>query len=105
MLEEVRDKYLQASHQGFSALTWCHEHNPQEPRRSRWPQERDAERSALTHVCHTPTVLLGSWGLQPIEDMMLLGNDFKMHANWQGYVEVPAAKHFVACRKPLINVP
>jgi hypothetical protein len=28
--------------------------------------------------------------------MMSLGTDFKMHANWQGYVEEPAAKDFVA---------
>jgi hypothetical protein len=28
--------------------------------------------------------------------MMSLGTDFKMHANWQGYVEVPTAKDFVA---------
>ncbi len=26
---------------------------PQEPWRSRWPQERDVERSAPTHACHT----------------------------------------------------
>ena len=28
--------------------------------------------------------------------MTSLGTDFEMHANWQGYVEVPAAKDFVA---------
>jgi hypothetical protein len=44
----------------------------------------------------TPTALLGSWVLQLIEDMMSLGTDFEMHANWQGYVEVPAAKDFIA---------
>ncbi len=44
----------------------------------------------------TPTALLGSWVLQPINDMTSLGTNFKMHANWQGYVEVPAAKGFVA---------
>ncbi len=31
LLEEFRDEYLQVSHQGYSALTWHHEHNPQEP--------------------------------------------------------------------------
>jgi hypothetical protein len=44
----------------------------------------------------TPTALLGSWVLQPIEGMMSLGTDFKAHANWQGSVEEPAAKDFVA---------
>jgi hypothetical protein len=35
----------------------------------------------------TPTALLGSWVLQPIEDMTSLGTDFETHAKWQGYVE------------------
>ncbi len=52
-LEEVCNKYLQAPCQGFSALMWRHEHDPQEPQRSRWPQERDAEGSAPTHTRHT----------------------------------------------------
>jgi hypothetical protein len=44
----------------------------------------------------TPTALLGSWVLQPIKDMMSLGTYFKMHAKWQGYVEVPTAEDFIA---------
>jgi hypothetical protein len=48
----------------------------------------------LTHV--TPTALLGSWVLQPIKGMMFLGTDFEKHAKWQGSVEEPAAKDFVA---------
>jgi hypothetical protein len=44
----------------------------------------------------TPTALLGIWVLEPIKAMMTLGTDFETHANWQGYVEVPAAKDFVA---------
>jgi hypothetical protein len=47
-------------------------------------------------TCVTPTALLGTWVLQPIKDMTSLGTDFKTHANWQGYLEVPAAKDFVA---------
>ncbi len=35
-------------------------------------------------------------GQQLLEDMMSLGTDFEMHAIWQGYVEDPAAKDFVA---------
>jgi hypothetical protein len=53
MLEEFRDKYLQVSHQGFSTLTWRHEHDPQEPWRSRWLQERNAKQSVPNHVHHT----------------------------------------------------
>ena len=48
----------------------------------------------LTRV--TPTALLGSWVVQPIEDLTSLGTDFEMHAKWQGYIEEPAAKDFVA---------
>jgi hypothetical protein len=48
----------------------------------------------LTHV--TPTLLLGSRLLQPIEDMTSLGADSKTHAKWQGSVEKPTAKDFVA---------
>jgi hypothetical protein len=47
-------------------------------------------------TCITPTALLGSWVLQPIEDVTSLGTDFEMHANWQGYGEVPAVKDFIA---------
>jgi hypothetical protein len=47
-------------------------------------------------TCITPSALLGSWGRQPIEDMMSLGTDFEMHANWQGYIEEPVSKDFVA---------
>jgi hypothetical protein len=40
--------------------------------------------------------LLCHWGQQSLKDMMSLGTDFEMHAIWQGYVEDPAAKDFVA---------
>jgi hypothetical protein len=52
VLEEFCDEYLQMSHEGYSALTWHHEHNPQEPWRSRWLQEKDTKQSASTHVHH-----------------------------------------------------
>jgi hypothetical protein len=38
-------------------------------------------------TCVTPTVLLRSWGQQPIKDMMPLGTDFEMHAYVQEYAE------------------
>jgi hypothetical protein len=43
-----------------------------------------------------PTALLGSWVLQPIEGMTSFGTDFDMHAKWQGSIEEPNAKDFVA---------
>jgi hypothetical protein len=53
-----------------------------------------SDQPRLTHV--TPTALLGSWVLQPIEGVTSLGTDFEKRAKWQGYVEEPAAKDFVA---------
>jgi hypothetical protein len=47
-------------------------------------------------TCVTPTALLGSWVLQPIEGMTFLGTDFEKRAKWQGSVEEPTAKDFVA---------
>jgi hypothetical protein len=44
----------------------------------------------------TPTALLDSGVLQPIKGMMSLETDFERHAKWQGYVEEPTAKDFVA---------
>jgi hypothetical protein len=44
----------------------------------------------------TSMVLLCRWGGQSLEDMMSLGTDFETHAIWQGYIEDPAAKDFVA---------
>ncbi len=44
----------------------------------------------------TSMALLCHWRWQLLKDMVSLGTDFKMHAIWQGYVEDPAAKDFVA---------
>ncbi len=44
----------------------------------------------------TPTALLGSWVLQPIEDVTSYGTNFETHAKWQGSIEEPAVKDFVA---------
>jgi hypothetical protein len=70
-------------------------------KRLRNPEDQDdckkgtlSDQPQLTRV--TPTALLGSWVLQPIKDMMSLRTDFKTHAKWQGYIEEPTAKDFVA---------
>ncbi len=52
-LEKFHNKYLQVFHLGYSALRWCHEHNPQKPWRLRWLREKDTEQSALTQAHHT----------------------------------------------------
>jgi hypothetical protein len=44
----------------------------------------------------TSTELLCRWGRKLLEDMMSVVTDFEMHAIWQGYIEDPAAKDFVA---------
>jgi hypothetical protein len=46
--------------------------------------------------CVTSMVLLCRWGQQLLKDMTSLGTDFETHAIWQGYVEDPAAKDFLA---------
>ncbi len=42
------------------------------------------------------TALLCRWGRKLLEDMMSFGTDFEMHAIWQGYIEDPTVKDFVA---------
>jgi hypothetical protein len=42
------------------------------------------------------TALLSHWGRQLLKDMTSLGTDFEMHAIWQGYIENPVAKDFLA---------
>jgi hypothetical protein len=46
--------------------------------------------------CVTLTALLASWVLQPIEGMTSLGPDFETHVKWQGSIEEPAPKDFIA---------
>jgi hypothetical protein len=65
------------------------------------PEDQDGRKKGTLSnqpqiTCVTPTALLGSWVRKPIEDMMSLGTDFKTHAKWQGSIEEPAAKDFVA---------
>jgi hypothetical protein len=59
-----------------------------------WEKGTLSNQPQLTHL--TPPALLGSQILQSIEDMMSLGTDIKTHAKWQGSIEKPTAKDFVA---------
>jgi hypothetical protein len=94
-LEKSHKEYFQASLQGYFTLTWCHEHAPQEPWRTSWLQKRKlSNQPPLMRV--TPTVLLGSWRRQLMQDMASLGTDIETHVYWQGYIEEPAAYDFVA---------
>ncbi len=47
-------------------------------------------------LCVTFTALLCRWGQKPLKDMTSFGTDFERHTIWQGYVEDPAAKDFLA---------
>jgi hypothetical protein len=82
-LQESHKEFLQVSLQGYSTLTWHHEHKPQKPR--------------------GPMALLGHLGRQPLKDMTFLGTDFETHAIWQGYIEKPGAKDSVARKAPLLH--
>jgi hypothetical protein len=53
-----------------------------------------SDQPRLLHI--TSMALLCHWGRQLLKDMTSLGTDFEMHVIWQGYVEEPAAKDFVA---------
>jgi hypothetical protein len=44
----------------------------------------------------TSTALLCRWGQKSLKDMTSFRTDFETHAIWQGYVEEPGAKDFVA---------
>jgi hypothetical protein len=44
----------------------------------------------------TSTALLCCWGQKLLKDMTSFGTDFETHAIWQGYVEDPTTKDFVA---------
>jgi hypothetical protein len=48
--------------------------------------------------------LLSHWGQQVLEDMTSLGTDFKTHAIWQGYIEDPTVKNFVARKTRTITL-
>ncbi len=68
---------------------------PQEPEEQEDPEKGPLrDQPQLTRV--TPIALLGCCVLQPIEGMTSLGTDFEKRAKWQGSVEEPAAKDFVA---------
>ncbi len=70
-------------------------------KRLRSPEDQDDRKKGtlsnqprLTRI--PPTALLGNWVLGLIKGMMSLGTDFETHAKWQGSIEEPAAKDFVA---------
>ncbi len=85
----------QASPQADSALTCCQRRSLRIPEEQDDCKKRDFEQSAPTLACHThcTPMLLGTtanWS------MTFLGTDFVKHAIWQGSIEKPAAKDFVA---------
>jgi hypothetical protein len=53
-----------------------------------------SDQPQLSHV--TSMALLCRWCRQVLKDMTSLGTDFETHAIWQGYIEDPAAKDFIA---------
>ncbi len=64
------------------------------------PDPEEREKGMLSDqpqlLCITSTALLCRWGRQSLKDMTSLRTDFETHAIWQGYVEEPTAKNFVA---------
>ncbi len=58
-------------------------------------KKRDIEQSALTHVHHTHCAS-SQLGTTADQSMRFLGTDFEKRAIWQGSIEEPATKDFVA---------
>jgi hypothetical protein len=58
-------------------------------------KKRDLEQSALAHSRHTHCTPM-QLGTTADRSMMFRGTDFEKHAIWQGSIEKPAAKNFVA---------
>ena len=58
-------------------------------------KKRDVEQSALTHARHTHCASR-ELGTTADRSMTFLGTDLMKHAIWQGSVEEPDAKNFVA---------
>ncbi len=90
LLEESREEYLQASLKADSALTCCHEKKPQEPWRTKRPQERDVERSAPTRARHTHCAVR-QLGITADQRYDIPRDWLWERAIWQGSVEEPAA--------------
>jgi hypothetical protein len=65
--------------------------------------KRDVVQSVLTHALHTHYIPM-QLGTTAIEGMTSIGTDFKKHAKWQGSVEEPAAKDFVARKVHTIEI-
>ncbi len=91
---------LQRVSLSVSTIRLCSDSSSREKSLSNPEEQEDRKKGTLSNQPRltrvTPTALLGSWVLQPIEDMTSLGTDFKKHAKWQGSIEEPAAKDFVA---------
>jgi hypothetical protein len=98
--------------QADSALTRCHEKNASGTLKIKMTDQDDRKKGTLSNQPRltrvTPTAILGSRVLQPIKDITSLWTDFEMHAKWQGSIEKPTAKDFVArkvCTIKLNKVP
>jgi hypothetical protein len=96
LLEESREEYLQVSLQADFALTRHHKKNASVTLKNKKTARKGTLNNQPQFTRVTPTALLGSWVLQPFKDMMSLRTDFKTHVKWQGSVEKPTAKDFVA---------
>jgi hypothetical protein len=65
------------------------------PEEQDYRKKRDVDQSAPTHAHHTHCTPM-QLGTTANQSKTFLGTDFEKHAKWQGSVEEPAAKDFVA---------
>jgi hypothetical protein len=101
LLEESWEEYLQASLQADFTLTCHHEKRASVTLKNKKTTRKGPLSNQPQLMRVTPTALVGgSWVPQLIKGMTFLGTDFEKRAKWQGYIDEPAAKDFVARKGP-----
>ncbi len=95
LLEESREEYLMRLCKPTPLWLIVMSRSLRNPEEQDEGKKRDVEQSAPTHTRHTHCAS-GQLGTTADWSTTFLGTDFKKHAIWQGSVEEPAAKDFVA---------
>jgi hypothetical protein len=94
-LEESRKEYLKRLCKQTPLLLVVMSRSLRNPEEQDDHKKRDVEQSALTHAHHTHCASR-QLGTTADRSTTFLGTDFEKRAIWQGSVEEPAAKDFVA---------
>ncbi len=94
-LEESRKEYLKRLCKQTPLWLVVMSRSLRNPEEQDDRKKRDVEQSAPNHVCHTHCIPI-QLGTTANRSTMFLRTDFEKRAIWQGSIEEPAAKDFVA---------